>query len=150
MNWYKIAAKIPWKMVKEVSFKTEEGNFIEYSIIANTKKPIYPGIHEKNRAGAVTVHKGKEGFTIRNILLSDDIQRLGIGREIYEEINRQSIEKTGKPLMSSKPRELFEGKEVVHELSPASRGLWDKLVNEGRAKKIEDNSFKFKDKNELV
>jgi hypothetical protein len=149
MNWYKRAAKIPWKMVSEKKFSTEEGDFEVYSIIAETKKPIHPGEKILYRAGVVSVHKGKEGFTIRNILFSDDVQRLGIGTEIYEIINKKSIKETGRPLMSTKPRKTMSG-DILHELNDASRGLWEKLVKDEKAKAIENNSYRFKEKNELV
>jgi len=149
MNWYKIAAKIPWKMVLEKKFSTEEGLFEVYSIIAETQQPIHPGEKVNNRAGVISIHKTKNGFMIRNILLSDDIQRLGVGTEIYEKINKKSIIETGKPLISTQPRELMNG-DIVHELTPSSRGLWEKFVKDEKAEKIENNSYRFKSNNELV
>jgi hypothetical protein len=120
---------------KTKEYKTNEGKFSQYNF--------------NNFNGEVTVNESKKGFTIRNIYLPDEYQRQGIGTNIYRAINKESLEKTGKPLMSTKPREiqLSNSKEKVWELSDKAKGMWQKLVDSGEAIKNQDGTYQFKTKN---
>lgn len=94
------------------------------------------------RQGEVTIHKAKTGYIIRNIVIPDADQRKGLGADIYEWVNQQSLIATGKPLQSSKPRTLFSGSKVF-EISEAGKRLWQSLVKKGIAQQLPDGSFSY-------
>ena len=130
--------------VKEYSTKFDDaidqkaGDFTKYSI------------GEGKNYSEVTVEKSKDGHTIRNIVLSPELQGKGLGTKIYRKINAESLAETGKPLKSSPlTRNLKNGK-TLSQLSGAAKGLWESLVKKGEATKNIDGTYQFKTKSQLT
>jgi len=139
-EFVKAQGTLPEPIKKVKTFTTEEGVFSKYSFGDNQRYDI-------------TVHEGKNGFTVRNIILPEIEQGKGLGTKIYRALNEQSLAKTGKPLMSTKPREitLSSGKtENFWELSDRAKLLWDSLVRKGEAIKNADGTYQFKTKSQLT
>jgi hypothetical protein len=128
---------IPVEFVKSNSFKSLEGNFDVYSWKGSM------------RDGEATVHKSKDGFVIRNVRVPDSAQKQGIGTALYRAINEQSLKMTGKPLRSTQPRTLSDGRKVL-EMTDASKNLWKSLVKKGEAVNLPDGTFEFVKKAENV
>lgn len=121
------------KKVKD--FKTEEGSFSTYDVAKDVR----------GRADMFTVLKDKDGYIVRNALIPEEMRRKGIASKFYQQMNEESIAKTGNPLRSTQPRRLVTG-ETVHELSDDAVKLWDSFVEKGLAEKIGDKNYRFKGK----
>ena len=119
-------------VVKVKSFKTDEGSFSIY----DTEKDV------RGRANIFTVLEDKDGYIVRNAFVPDDMQRKGIATKFYIRMNAESLKKTGKPLKSTRPRELHTG-EIVHELTPDAIAMWDSFVNKGMAIKTGEKLYHF-------
>lgn len=126
--------KLPENIKHLKDFRTDDGDFSTYAWNGDI------------RQGEVTVHKSKDGYTMRNILLSDGVRGKGIGSQIYQAFNKESLDNTGNPLRSTKPRKLANGT-TVHELSNDAKKVWDRFVSDGKAIKNDDGSYQFKGKN---
>jgi hypothetical protein len=123
------------KIHKQRDFKTEEGSFSVYDVVRDP--------HKVRRANMFTVLKDKGGYIVRNALIPDELRRQGIASRFYEDMNRESLKKTGKPLRSTQPRKLSTG-ETVHELSEDAIALWDSFVQRGLAHKRGSKDYVFK------
>lgn len=120
------------KIIKILDFSTSEGKFSVYDY---EKNPV-------RRPDMFTVLKDKNGYIIRNAVVPVELQNKGIATEFYKTMNRESLQKTKKPLRSTRPRKLLSG-EVVHELSSDGIRLWDSLVSKGLAKKLGEKDYVF-------
>jgi len=116
-------------------FKSDEGNFSTYDTAKNVD-----GIRGRN--AMFVVHKDSDGYIVRNAILPSDKLRQGIATKFYEAINRESLDRTGRPLRSTQPRVLSSG-EKVHELSSDAVALWDSFVKRGLAQKLGDKDYAF-------
>jgi hypothetical protein len=125
------------KRIQDFRSDLETGKFTQYAWGGDRK------------LGEVTVHKGSGGFTIRNIFLPEGERGKGIGTQIYEALNSQSIKETNNPLMSTKPRVLNNGTKVF-ELSNDAKNLWEGLVKKGKAIKNSDGTYQFISKSQLI
>lgn len=116
------------KFKKIGTFKTDEGNFSYYNPI-DYNGPIK----------AFTVHESNDGYVVRNVLIPDDMRRMGIATDFYKFINELSIKNTGKPLHTS----LAYGSIDTPQLSKYGIWLWDSFVRKGLAVKNGDKDYVF-------
>ena len=122
----------PVPEVKKIrSLRTEEGVFSVWDIDATHRRP-----------DMFTVWESKDGWIVRNVLIPEELQRMGIASKTYRTLNQLSLKATGKPLRSTQERTLMNGQQVL-ELSGQGRGLWDSLVGKGMAERVGD-TYKFK------
>lgn len=87
--------------------------------------------------GQIVVNKTDEGYKIGNIIIDDEHQRKGYGKTAYRDLNKQSIEETGKPLFSDKYMTMPDGTQANGRVK-AAENLWDYFVNNGEATKVND------------
>jgi hypothetical protein len=119
-----------YEFIKVNDFKTDEGQFSDYALASDVKK-----------FKMFTVLKSVNGYTIRNAYVPDKYTRNGIATDFYTMINRESIQKTGKPLRSMRPRKVLG--RTVTILSWEAEKMWDNFVLKGLAKKIGDKDYIF-------
>ena len=94
-------------------------------------------IKNGGRGDNVMVSVTKDGYVWNNALLSDNIKGKGEGTKIALDLNRQSIEETGKPLRSLPEYNIVGIKNHTEE----GQGLWESLVRKGYAVKNKDNTY---------
>lgn len=90
---------------------------------------VFIPFYEKDRMGAFRLKPFNDGFKIDSTLLYDRYQNQGIGKGMYSFIIKK-LKKENKPLYSDDAQ------------SPDAKRVWDSLVNNGLAIKIEDNKYK--------
>jgi len=129
-----VSIRMPRGIKKVDSFTTNEGKFSYYDI---EKQP-------RGRAQYFTVHEDKNGWVVRNVILPESERGKGIATEMYKYLNEQSLIKTGKPLVSTRPRTLSSG-ETLTELSKDGEKLWERLVKQGYAVKTGEKLYEFID-----
>lgn len=85
--------------------------------------------------GEVEVHKYKDkGHRFSVVELNKELRGKGIGKEIYRDANRRSLEESGLPLWTKKS-----------ELNENSERMWQSLIKSGDAEVMPDGNYKFKD-----
>ncbi len=109
-------------------FRTDEGQFADYDV---DPRPT-------GRAPMFTIQRHPKGYVVRNAMVPEAMQRQGIATRFYQALNQESVQRTGKPLRSTPPRQLQDGR-TVHEFTPAATALWDSLARKGVAEKVGDN-----------
>lgn len=92
--------------------------------------PIYKD--GKEIGGVVVSRRDGKGWAISNARIVELEQGKGIGKQAYRELNKKSMEDTGYPLTSGV------------NLTLAAKGLWDSLIKNGEAEKINDETYQFK------
>lgn len=120
-----VSAEIePWQMMRKYK-GSDGGQYADYSIGGN------------RNSGMVTLEMDKKrGYRIRNIYVSNDLQRKGYASAAYDQLNSESISKTGKPLRSSEIG--YEKNSGVTTMSPDAQALWESLLSKGKARKVGD------------
>lgn len=85
--------------------------------------------------GMVTVELDKKaGYRVRNIYVDSSVQRKGYATGAYEQLNRESMAATGKPLRSSNIG--YAKKSDPTSLSEEGVKLWESLASQGKAQKV--------------
>jgi len=125
--------QLPNGIKKTGTLKTDEGNFSYYD---KEKMP-------RDRAQYFTVKEDNDGWIVENVILPESERGKGIASKTYEYLNEQSLIKTGKPLVSTRPKTLSNG-ETITDLSKDGEKLWNRLVEKGLAKKTGDKLYEFK------
>lgn len=124
------------ELVKPVSGETDL-SYIETNRTADADgTPVSThDIKNKNEIiGKVEVYENPDGYTFSWVELEGDKKGKGIGKQVYKDINKQSLEATGKPLRSKK-----------ETLNESSQRVWESLVKSGEAEIGKDGNFVFKD-----
>lgn len=121
--------KEPWEMVKQYK-GSDGGNYADYALGG------------KRNDGSLTVELDKKnGYRVRNVFVGDNLLRQGNATAAYEQLNTESITKTGKPLRSSEIG--YEKRTGVTTMSPDAEALWESFVSKGKAQKVGDH-YEFK------
>lgn len=79
------------------------------------------------KAGTLVYEEDGGKRRVRDVYIQGKKQRQGIGTGAYKKLGEQAL-REGKQLVSDDPK----------KMTPKSKGLWDKLVNEGVAEKVDD------------
>jgi len=109
---------------KEESRDSQEGNpVVAYELKVN-------GVDQKD---LIEIIQNKdEGYTFSSVSINKDLIGKGIGKDLYRDVNKKSIEDTGKPLWANEKN-----------LSEDAKRVWESLVKTGEAEKT-DIGYRFK------
>lgn len=87
------------------------------------------------KAGVVELHEHQDkGYRFSTVDLEKGLRGKGIGKDLYRDVNRKSLEETGHTLWSKNK-----------QLSEAAKRVWESLVKSGEAE-LTENGYRFKSK----